>query len=405
MSLVDLTAEFVKTLNHLIPTLDSSNSNTQEQIEFIKQRITKIREKVSGSELNVDILLTKLCINEIQPVDIIYVRKDTSLRAIVSTNITKPKINEVTRSSEKCYCIFSDFQYFQPLKGYILIESEKQLREIDAGLTQVCLEIFDHDYRSYNGFSCYAAVYTADGLLYIIDLIRFRELVPTLNLLKCNVLKMIHCRKCVERLYKDFGEIGCYRNFDVSEKNLYVDWRIRPINEGFISIISESVNEIVEKVNERMSSEKYEVEMKNELLDFINEHNLPEDCPLLPELLKLRTYLAKNNDESVNYVMTDSQLICLLENNPTTVAELDSLFPRMSCVMRLHAGDFLLILQKRAKVFSLEKLKKKYNLHIELEDEVLDVGEKLKSFGAIASNPTYQIREEEHSDFKMSSDE
>ena len=71
------------------------------------------------------ILLTKLCVNEVQPVDTIYIRKDTSLRAIVSTNITKLKINEVARSAEKFYCILPDFEYFQPLKGYILVETPK----------------------------------------------------------------------------------------------------------------------------------------------------------------------------------------------------------------------------------------------------------------------------------------
>lgn len=162
----------------------------------------------------------------------------------------------------------------------------------------------------------------------------------------------------MKRLVKDFGSIGCYGNFDIFSNNVYIDWRIRPLDQAFVTVMVENMRELISMSNIQIPTEKYQVEEINEITEFIERNSLPQDCPFLAEVLNLRQYLAKHHDEGVQYVLTDKQVIELLENVPTTVQEFEAIMPRMSSVLRLHVGDFILILMKRAKVFSLDRLKK-----------------------------------------------
>ena len=49
----------------------------------------------------------------------------------------------------------------------------------------------------------------------------------------------------------------------------------------------------------------------------------------------------------------------VLEHTPTTIEAFSHLLPRMSLVARLHADDFLIVLNKHAKAFSVKRLKMK----------------------------------------------
>lgn len=100
---------------------------------------------------------------------------------------------------------------------------KKHLFEVDETLSKVFLCVYDHSYSSFDGFSCYFTIATQNGELYVLDAIKFRDSVPNMRLLKCGVQKIIHCRECVKRLVKDFGFIGCYRNFDIFSNKVYID--------------------------------------------------------------------------------------------------------------------------------------------------------------------------------------
>lgn len=387
MGLVDLAAEFVRQLNLFIRSADTSSTQTQRQIEDIKRRIAAIVEKTADAEAKAAMQLGKLICTAAPASNIVYVRRDGLLKAIVSMSIPKPAICPVDKIRLECDCQHHDFPQFKTTKEYVYIGTEEALFAADQTFSGVCIQVFDHDYRSFYGFSCYLAVYTVDGLLYIIDAIKYREVIPRLNLLRCGVQKLIHCRRCARRLMCDFGDIGCYRNYDAPEKDVYIDWRIRPMNEIMAEVISDSMMEVVEKSNHGVTTEKYAMEDENELEEFTSKFGLPSGCPFLSEMLSLRAYLAKAFDEGVQYVMTDTQLLSILEHTPTTVTEFSDALPRMSSVMRLHAGDFLIVLRKRAKAFSLERLK----IRSDENDPHTENREKYRSFGREYSDESIEF--------------
>lgn len=200
MDLLALSAEFVKKLNAFLRTVDSNDKNILVEINNLIKRITTLQYRLSGADADIMTMISKAECQNKPKLDIYYVRKDGALKMVISKNIPKPVVDSVEKNNFECNCKFNEFLFFNELQGYILIESESSLREVDSNLYQICLQVFDHNYRSFEGFTCSIAFYTPDGRLYIIDALKFRSIIPQLRLLGCGVQKMIHCRSCVERL-------------------------------------------------------------------------------------------------------------------------------------------------------------------------------------------------------------
>ena len=361
MSLLELTAEFVKTLNQVIPTIDNRNKNIMEELKTLKLRISRIISQTASSEGILIDFLKKQERNKEKISNYIIVRKEGELQAVISTSLQKTTIDPFEKINSECDCLIEGFETFNKLTNLMVIENLKQLFELDESIQNVCICVYDHTYRSYEGFTCFITIATPSGEAYAIDAIKFRDAITKLRLLKCGVQKMIHCRECVQRLIKDFGLIGCYRNYDNHENNCYIDWRIKPLDQVFITIMYDQMQELINTANLKISTEKYEMEITNEIIDFSEKRNVPLDCPYLAEILKLRDYLAKTHDEGVQFVLTNQQITLLLESTPTSVQMFEAVLPRMSTVLRPHVRDFILILLKRAKIFSLKKLKDKIN--------------------------------------------
>lgn len=355
--LMELTAEFVKTLNKTIPSIKPNDKSKIQDLELIKERIETQIISLESAEKNIVDNIKKIeNYDKNRSDEPIYIRANGEINAIITFNETKPIITAVEKIEEAESSLFSLQCTFQKFENYFLIENELQLRDLDKTLLDACVAVFDHDYRSYEGFTCFIAVYIPDGNIYIIDCIKFREIIPKLKLLRKNVNKIIHCQKCVERLIKDFGCIQSYQNFNLPETDLYVDWRIRPLNNDLISIICNMARSTVENLNNNIPLEHHEPIHYNELETFSLKFNLPSDLDILNDLLKLRQYLARINDESLEHIMTDNQLYMMIINNPVNVEEFECLFSRMSSTLRLHATDFILILRRRNK-FSIDDLK------------------------------------------------
>lgn len=358
--LMDLTAEFVKTINMTIRLMDPKNKDHMKIIDDLKLKIKRIMSKCENSEFLVNSLVSKMEENNKKCEDIVYVRREGSIKAIVSRDVLKPVLCNVKKLEIHCECLMSPFEAFNPFSGYFIIENEEDLRILDSHLKEVVIGIFDHEYRSFEGFTCLIGIYVPEGHVYIIDALKFRDIITQLRLFTCQVKKIFCSQNNVERVLDDFGSMGCYQNFNVPESDVYIDWRIRPLNEILCSIICNELTIAVEKVNNRFITERYEKTSVNELECFLDSYNLGSSLSdLSSDLLKLRTYLARNNDESVQFVMTDDQLYSILINRPSNVQEFEVLFERMSSVLRLHVGDFLLVLNKKPQGFSLENLKAK----------------------------------------------
>lgn len=357
---MDLTAEFVKQLNSVLHRLDMRDKDHVELADKLRTRISEVMERCKGSEELVSLFLSKIEDNNTQCKDVVYVRRDGNLVAVVSRDVVKPAVGQVEKLSSECDCIFSRFQRFEDSKGYIMVDTEENLRKLDGMLTNVILGVYDHDYRSFEGFTAVLGLYVPDGYIYIVDAIKFREILPQLRLLRCGVPKVVTSQQGVDRLIRDFGVLGCYQNFNVPESDVFIDWRIRPLNEVMCCAICNDLIDAVEKHNMSLVTERHEPMPVDEVEAFMDTFNLGESKrALVEDLIKLRTYLAKNNDESPQFVMTDTQLYQVILNMPADISEFELLLNRMSSILRLHVSDFLIILNQRSKVFSIENLKSK----------------------------------------------
>ena len=360
VSLIDLAADFVKTLNLAIPSFELKNNSELEQLQKLKKRIGEIMMKLEKSEENASLLLDQLenPIHECK--DVVYIRKDGNLKAVISRDIIKPVVKPVNKLEIQCNCKVQIETKFKGIQGYFIVETEKNLRELDSTLETVIVGVFDHKYRSYEPYTCIIAVYVPDGFIYIIDAIKFRNLIPDLKLLKCDIKKVFVSQYDVEKITRDFGSIGCYCNYNLPESEIFIDWRIRPITEVFVGVIGDTMAKTAEKLNTGISTDVFFPSQKNSISEFLNNFQIDDmNAKTVEDLFKLREYLAKLNNEGVQYVMTDSQLINLATNLPSSLEEFEVLFERMSPIVRLHVDDFLLIMNRKNKIFSLEQLKSK----------------------------------------------
>ncbi len=358
MKLIDLSAEFVKNLNTILKGVDLNNPNVIEEVRLLVRRIITIRDKLSDSESKLVSLIQKVENRfEKKENDVYYINQNGILKGILSRNIHNIKPKPVKKQNINCNCVSFTSEVYENIKKYVIIDSESLLYEVDSKLTQVILAVFDHDYRSFEGFVCWITILTPEGIMYIIDGLAFRDFIPRLKLLTCDVKKIIYCRECVERLYQDFGSIGCYKNFNITKNDIYVDWRIRPINDVFIGIMKEYMKNSLSLINNGFHTEKYLPENKNITDEFIKKYNLKKDAPFLLELINLRTYIAQTYDESIKFVMSDDQLFKIFTAKPSTIREFDALFDRMSSPTRLHAGDFLLIFRRKKNTYDIEEFK------------------------------------------------
>ena len=113
MGLMDLAAEFVKILNSNIAAIDIEDKETLEKIEKLKNRIQDVMGLLENSESNANALLSKLDSQERKNDDVIYIKKEGELRAMVSRDVVKPVIREVEMLEDECGCIFDEMSSFE----------------------------------------------------------------------------------------------------------------------------------------------------------------------------------------------------------------------------------------------------------------------------------------------------
>lgn len=379
-------SKFVKKFKEEISSLDLKNEKDFLKIEYLRKALSQWIKPFEKAEDNISILFSKINSASSERNDeSVYIRFNNEIIAVVSEKIIKTEIKQIDKNVTECFCDSFEIPHFMKIKNTSFISTEEELLEIDKKLDYACISVYDHDYRSYEGFSCYIAILTPYGDLFILDAIKFRAIIPNLRLLTCSVKKILHSQRCAKRLMIDFGTIGCFCNFDVPERGIYIDWRIRPMTDYLMSHITNDINECIEKINMKIASNKFEPELVADFCEFITKFDIRTNLVIVEDLFRLRRYLAKKNDESVRYVMTDNQLCSLIANFPTTVDEFEALLPKISSILRLHVVDFILILKKGFRNFSLEGLKMK-NIdcdQINIINKIAESGEekKFRTFG------------------------
>ena len=338
------------------------NTNITEED---KELIVKINElKIHFKDAETKILQLKKYHNQIikNGMKTFCIFQHNVLKAVISENVEKLLINAVFKLTKKCDCKLQlQSYYFAPYKNTVIIQHKKELFDLDNDLKYCIIEIFDHRYRTYQPFICWITIYVPAGTLYIIDSLKFRQVLPKLNLLKCNIKKIIHCEECVKLLYEEFGEIGCYVNFNYIPKNIFIDHRIRPIPKVVIGFMKNSMQQILQKIMTNIVYSRYKytckvLTMEEKTTEFKIKNKIKEDIPYLNNLLQFRDFLARKYDESIQFILPDYQLLILIQFNPTSVNDFTNCLKKISPILRIHATDILLILRKK-KDFSVSNLK------------------------------------------------
>ena len=346
MSLLDLAAAFMKELNAFCRSPESRSPECAERIASLKRRVAHLQIKLAKAENEISGRLNDLESVQQDSNDVTVIRRDGQVVAIVSKNIQKPVIYPTDRPERICACESIALGPYSPISSVGIVEDVEELNRICGVAKQACVLVLDHTYRSYTGFCCWLVLLLQDGQMFLIDAIKLRSALSNSPLFTCAVKKILHCRECVSRLEKDFGSVSCYVNYNVTESPCYIDWRIRPMNDVMLTLIKEEMEKVMEKVNLGYYAEHYVTEYVDNVAAFAEEYEIPVGCPVLPAMLNLRNHLAETYDEGVEYVVPSTALAAIIKAKPRSVKEFGALFTRISPVLRLYVGDFLLILKK-----------------------------------------------------------
>ncbi|KAM0684845.1 hypothetical protein COBT_003946, partial [Conglomerata obtusa] len=80
------------------------------------------------------------------------------------------------------------------------------------------------------------------------------------------------------------------------------------------------------------------------------------------EFIKLRYFIAKKNNESIDYVMNDKQLLDLIFTQPLNREDFVDCLGRMSALVREHMCDIILIIKKTMEANNMQN-------NIEIEEK------------------------------------
>lgn len=182
--LIETSAKFVKAFNHELSELDITNLDDLKKLDVLKEQICSKLKLLENSEEIVRTTLNRLAVQASEIAhEPIFVKSNGVIKALIAKDVVKPTIRPIVKITGECRCVLEDFGEFQKhSNGYILIEKEDLLFEIDSQLDRVCLAVFDHDYRSFEGFTCFLALYTPNGNIYIIDALKLRDVLSGLRL-------------------------------------------------------------------------------------------------------------------------------------------------------------------------------------------------------------------------------
>ncbi|UYI26318.1 ribosomal RNA-processing protein 6 [Encephalitozoon cuniculi] len=353
MNLLDMSVRFVEGINLLLHhgrcSMDAS------EVERLMQRINEVQLLVRDSERNFRQILKSTEEGNVRRSSVVIITRDKVPICILGEEIAKPSIEDIDIESVECSHTPS-FHEFMPFSNTVFVNTKAQLLAIDRTITQAAIEVFDHTYRSYEGFVCFISAGDTRGNVYVIDAIKLRTVIPRLRLLGCNVPKIVHYGNCVQRLLKDFKHLGCYRSYEIPSDMVFIDWRIRPVPEFLLEVLCKGVCRIGEMLANGVKMKTSCTKEVDDVEDIASRYSISSNRDVLRALLRLRRFLAKSNDESVHYVMTDDQVVKLLEIRPDTRDKLLGGLRRLSPLARQHVMDFLYIFSSGGRGFLLQNL-------------------------------------------------
>lgn len=390
--LLELASKLVKTINQNTGEILQGIKDYPEQHKIIMNKISALKNRIDEEKTSarLDFIICKVTKSSQTKSKTVKVIKNGEIVAIIADNTIKPEIKthlEVLDIECKCTKIYQNANF--------CLHKIKQINETSYFNSMIgqplLIRLYKHSYRSFIGFTCFILIVSENECL-LLDTLVHRKIVH--DIFKCGTLKYFHCEDCYNQFTTEFCNIGCYEIMDGCEI-VYCDWRIRPydiiMNQLIENDIEEMINDykhfyksllktqadraIENKINDAslLVNETYNSSLVSQyesslytasscdfdyIADqFISYYNISHDSKLLvTELIKLRNFIAKSNNESVFYTMTDDQLCKLVCNQPQTKEEFLQCLTRMSALAREHVIDFLMLIDKCAKVKKTEAL-------------------------------------------------
>ncbi|KAI5193309.1 exosome complex exonuclease RRP6 [Nematocida minor] len=258
-----------------------------------------------------------------------------------------------------------------------------------------------HTFRSYNGFTCYIQVSTHDSI-FLFDMIALRNHSKLLTFWDVeSIVKVFYKeKKKTEWLRKDLkytikstvdimnmhgmpAHINslhsaiCEITGNIVKKQFHlVDWRYKPISQEILSELETGVGYLLEIAAELARNttqeefvDKYrntceEEKTKTDPEEFCNKYGVEMNESFL-KIFLLRDFIAKEEDESPQFLMTDRQLAMFIKTQPASPEDVFKVFPNISPLFKANLNNFLNLLKIKTKPtsFNMTALKESHVSH------------------------------------------
>ncbi|KAK1347838.1 exosome complex exonuclease Rrp6 [Hamiltosporidium tvaerminnensis] len=323
----------------------------------------------------------------------------------------------------------------------IFINSSAQISFIEEAIKSekiICVDVKQHTFRSFRGYTTYLLLLSPSHS-FIIDAVTLQYEIPKLSFLNCSIKKIVPNTNCLEILKRDFNlEMGCVYNLekDNNYRSVIVDWRINPLTEELYDFAFEKIFNSIIKIKEDLSENDCEgrssfritpiteegidmatinnltpiktgiseIDEKELARIFSRKYNFYNDGELLGKILKLRYFIAKSEDESLQFVMTDEQVQNVVVNKPSNIEQFFSCFDRISPLVRIHISDFLLTIKEKKSGFDIDKLKSlKTNENTDLETKEFmnsktKISDSSNNFGPETKKTCFDLQDSQNRD-------
>ncbi|CAG8639253.1 3967_t:CDS:2 [Ambispora leptoticha] len=295
--------------------------------------------------------------------------------------------------------------------AHIFITKEEELTALCDKLNtvqEIAIDLEHHDYRSFQGFTCLIQISTRDQD-YILDAFTLRHAMHALNhpFTNPNIVKVFHgANSDIQWLQKDFGVyvvnlfdtfhasnvlalpqhsyaflVKNYCGIEIDKRFQLADWRMRPLpiemlnyartdTHYLLYIYDRMRKELLQKSpnllqvtldrSREVSLLKYEKDRsdpetgegnggwKNDLSK-CNRHFNNQQLAVFKVLHAWRDTRAREEDESVRYVLPNNMLFELAQRMPIETSGVISCCNPTPTLVRMHAIDLALLIERTKK--------------------------------------------------------
>ncbi|EHY64834.1 hypothetical protein NERG_02237 [Nematocida ausubeli] len=281
-----------------------------------------------------------------------------------------------------------------PIIYYIKTEEECEMANSHIMQEKIIgVDIKTHKFRSYSGFTCYIQVATLESV-YIFDMIELRNhsklltfwsepsivkvfykasekiawLRKDLQYTVVSYIDLLSLHGYPEEPIRNLGRAVFYSTGrQVRKKLQLMDWRYKPVSDEMYTDLTEQVGYLllaaagmISRCTEKefVSGYKYGVEAVQEPLtpeEFLLAKGI-EPTESLVKIVMLRDFIAKQEDESPQFLMTDRQLVRFIKEQPSSPEQIFSLFKKISPLFKANMNNFVNLLHSKHKSSSFNMI-------------------------------------------------